>query len=194
MSRFFIVLFGLLFVFSMMEKGCEATHRLDNYIPDKGYGPTSRANFQHIKNEYDTLYAQNQRLLAQNRTLTTQNANLFDLLSTQQKEFIALSVMTGVGGFVLGYYFGYDAGYQIGYSTGLGAAVPTVCAVAKPIIQTVYQNVTEYVPFYKTITEYLPCNATETVYLQPERLVLDAEPIVTVRRSLLGSLVYKFFG
>ena len=194
MKKIFIVLASVLLILPMMGKVCEATHKLDDYMPDRGYGPMSRENLGRIKDEYDTLQAQNQRLLAHNQALAMQNANLFDLLSTQQKEFIALSIVTGAVGFLTGYYFGYDAGYEMGYSAGLGAAVPTLCEVAKPIIRTVYKNVTEYIPFYRNVTEYVPCNATKTVYLQPDHLILNAQPFVTVRRSLIGSLWSKFTG
>jgi len=95
-----------------------------------------------------------------------------------------LSIATGVLGFVSGYYFGYDAGYEMGYSVGLGAAAPTLCAIAKPVINTVYRN----------ITKFLPRNATEVVYLQPERIVLDAQPMITVRQSLIGVLWSKITG
>ena len=184
MKKIFIAVMSLIVLLPMMEKSCEASHKLDDLIPDKGYGPTSRANFDAIKRQFDIMQAHNDALQARNQTLATQNSNLFDLLSTQQKEFIGLSIATGVIGFVSGYFLGYDAGYEMGYSVGLGAATPTLCAIAKPVINTVYRN----------ITQFLPCNATEVVYLQPEHILLDAQPMRTVRQSLIGMLLFKITG
>tara|TARA_R110002095_G_scaffold145839_3_gene126236 strand:- start:6280 stop:6831 length:552 start_codon:yes stop_codon:yes gene_type:complete len=163
--------------------GAQATE-LEEFLPRKGHGMMSGANVDAIREQFSALKMRTQAAEERSQALVSEKNSLVDLMSTRQKQFLLLSTVTGVAGFFTGYYFGYDAGYQMGYSTALGAAAPVMCEVAKPIIQTVYRNITQFV-----------CqNVTETIYLQPDQIILNPQPLLTVRRSILGSLWNRLVG
>ncbi len=163
----------ILFVFlaALLSFQVATDVKASDYLPDKGYGMMSRKNVQAVNDELNGLRAQVARLTTKHQTGGAENGTLqglVDKLSTRQK-YILTGVAVASTALAAWWYFGDE---QPG--TELVATVcDSVCEQAEPVLLTIYQNVTKYVPqiVYRNVTQLVevPVEVVKEVvkYMEP---------------------------